>query len=144
MKTWCGSQNRKARLPYVHRWMDNLFSQFALIAVAIFVNGIALRAATLPPGFTETQVGGNLGGTPTAMDFAPDGRLFVCLQEGRVRVIENGTLLTTPFVTVATSANDERGLLGIAFDPNFASNQFIYLYYTVSASPIHNRVSRFT
>ena len=38
----------------------------------------------------------------------------------------------------------ERGLLGIAFDPNFASNRFLYLYYTVSSTPRHNRVSRFT
>ena len=78
------------------------------------------------------------------MDFSPDGRLFVCLQGGQLRVIENGVLLATPFVTVPTSANGERGLLGIAFDPNFASNQFVYVYYTVITAPIHNRVSRFT
>jgi glucose/arabinose dehydrogenase len=78
------------------------------------------------------------------MAFAPDGRLFVCLQGGQLRVIENGVLLATPFVTVTTSAIGERGLLGIAFDPNFASNQFVYVYYTVITSPIHNRVSRFT
>jgi glucose/arabinose dehydrogenase len=78
------------------------------------------------------------------MDFSPDGRLFVCLQGGQLRVIKNGVLLATPFVTVTTSANGERGLLGIAFDPNFASNQFVYVYYTASAAPIHNRVSRFT
>ena len=41
-------------------------------------------------------------------------------------------------------ASGERGLLGIAFDPNFASNNFLYVYYTVSTSPRHNRVSRFT
>ncbi|HEY6122106.1 MAG TPA: PQQ-dependent sugar dehydrogenase, partial [Pyrinomonadaceae bacterium] len=38
----------------------------------------------------------------------------------------------------------ERGLLGIAFDPNFSSNQFIYVYYTATTPAIHNRVSRFT
>ena len=78
------------------------------------------------------------------MEFAPDGRLFVCLQGGQLRVIENGVLLATPFVTVTTTANGERGLLGITFDPNFASNQFVYVYYTVITAPIHNRVSRFT
>src|SRR5262249_23598462 len=40
--------------------------------------------------------------------------------------------------------NGERGLLGVAFDPDFASNQFVYVYYTTSTSPAHNRVSRFT
>ena len=78
------------------------------------------------------------------MSFAPDGRLFVCEQGGRLRVIKNGTLLTQPFLTVSVSSNGERGLLGVAFDPNFASNGYVYVYYTTSSAPIHNRVSRFT
>lgn len=78
------------------------------------------------------------------MEFAPDGRLFVCLQGGDLRVISGGNLLPDPFVTVATSADGERGLLGIAFDPNFATNHFVYVYYTVSTAPVHNRISRFT
>ena len=78
------------------------------------------------------------------MDFAPDGRLFVCLQGGQLRVIKNGTLLATPFLTVTVDSSGERGLLGVAFDPNFATNNFIYIYYTVPGSPAHNRVSRFT
>ena len=65
------------------------------------------------------------------MAFSPDGRLFVCLQGGQLRVISNGTLLAAPFVTVTTTASGERGLLGVTFDPNFASNQFVYVYYTV-------------
>ena len=100
-------------------------------------------AATLPAGFTETQVAGNLA-SPTAMAFAPDGRLFVCQQGGQLRVIKNGALLPTPFLSVTVSSSGERGLLGVAFDPNFATNQFVYVYYTVPSSPRHNRVSRFT
>jgi glucose/arabinose dehydrogenase len=98
----------------------------------------------LPAGFTETQVGTNLGGSPTAMAFAPDGRLFLCLQTGQLRVIKNGALLPTPFVSLTVDSNGERGLLGVTFDPDFATNHFVYLYYTTSAAPIHNRVSRFT
>ena len=104
----------------------------------------AIGAATLPTGFTESQFGMNLNGTPTAMAFAPDGRLFVCLQTGQLRVIKNGTLLATPFVSLSVNSSGERGLLGVAFDPNFASNNFVYLYYTVPTAPIHNRISRFT
>jgi glucose/arabinose dehydrogenase len=78
------------------------------------------------------------------MAFAPDGRLFVCQQGGQVRVIKNGSLLSTPFASLTVDFSGERGLLGIAFDPNFATNKYVYLYYTVSTSPIHNRVSRFT
>ena len=55
----------------------------------------------------------------------------------------------TPFVTVATTANGERGLLGVTFDPNFATNQFVYVYYTVPrrrrptiASAVSPRASR--
>jgi glucose/arabinose dehydrogenase len=78
------------------------------------------------------------------MAFAPDGRLFVCEQGGAVRVIENDVLLSTPFVTISVDSSGERGLLGIAFDPDFATNHFVYVYYTTSTAPIHNRVSRFT
>ena len=78
------------------------------------------------------------------MAFASDGRLFVCQQGGQLRVIKTGSLLSTPFVSVTVDSSGERGLLGIAFDPNFATNHYLYVYYTVATSPIHNRVSRFT
>lgn len=78
------------------------------------------------------------------MAFAPDGRLFVCLQAGQVRVIKNGSLLPAPFLDIIVDSSGERGLLGIAFDPNFATNHYVYVYYTVATPPIHNRVSRFS
>jgi glucose/arabinose dehydrogenase len=118
------------------------------IALGLFLGGFSLSAATLPPGFTEVQYGSNLisgsSGNPTAMAFSPDGRLFVCLQGGQLRVIKNGALLATPFVSLTVDSFNERGLLGVAFDPNFATNQFVYVYYTVPGTPAHNRVSRFT
>ncbi len=100
------------------------------------------NAATLPTNFTETQIAGI--SRPTAMEIAPDGRIFVCEQTGALRVIKNGALLTTPFMTLSVDPDGERGLLGIAFDPNFATNHFLYVYYTVPIEPRHNRVSRFT
>ena len=121
----------------LHRWRG-------LLVLVLVLDALRLEAATLPAGFTETQFGSNFNGTPTAMAFAPDGRLFVCLQTGQLRVIKNGTLLATPFVSLSVDSSGERGLLGIAFDPNFSSNQFVYLYYTVPTAPIHNRISRFT
>jgi len=78
------------------------------------------------------------------MAFAPDGRLFICQQDGRLRIIKQGLLLSTPFLTVGVDSQGERGLLGVAFDPNFSSNAFVYIYYTTQTQPIHNRVSRFT
>src|SRR5262249_32498977 len=73
----------------------------------------------LPPGFSETVVASGLA-SPTAMDFTPDGRLFVNEQSGIVRVIKNGQLLSTAFLDIRNEVDfdNERGLLGIAFDPN--------------------------
>lgn len=102
-----------------------------------------LQATTLPSGFSESVVASGLS-SPSAMAFAPDGRLFVCQQGGSLRVIKNQVLLAPPFLNVTTDASGERGLLGIAFDPNFANNHWVYIYYTVPGSPPHNRVSRFT
>jgi len=116
--------------------------QFLRITALIFVLFCTTYAATLPAGFAETQISGL--SNPTAMEIAPDGRIFVCLQGGGLRVIKNGALLPTPFLTLNVDSNGERGLLGIAFDPNFATNNFLYLYYTVATDPRHNRVSRFT
>lgn len=111
----------------------------------IVVCGVSLWAAVLRPGFTETLVASGLA-NPTTMAFAPDGRLFVLEQAGRVRVIENGTLLPTPFTTLTVDSAGERGLLGIAFDPAFLTSpqKYVYLYYTATTPTVHNRVSRFT
>ena len=73
---------------------------------------LASLAATLPPEFTETEFGSSLSGPPTAMEFAPDGRLFVCLQTGQVRIIKNGSLLATPLLSLSVDSSGERGLLG--------------------------------
>jgi glucose/arabinose dehydrogenase len=119
---------------------------FILPVLFLFMHCGAISASVLPGGFSESQYGGpgaNIP-NPTAMAFAPDGRLFICQQDGKLRVIKSGTLLAAPFVTIGVSFVAERGLLGVAFDPGFPANQFVYLYYTTQTNPIHNRVSRFT
>jgi len=113
-----------------------------LLAV-IILSAVKTNAATLPTNFTETQIASGLT-NPTAMAFAPDGRLFVCQQGGQLRVVKNGALLATPFVSLTVDSAGERGLLGVAFDPNFTTNNFVYVYYTATTPTIHNRVSRFT
>ena len=83
---------------------------------------------------------------PWALAFAPDGRLFVTERPGRVRVIQNDQLLSEPVLTLSdVSMAGEAGLLGFAFDPDFANNGFVYLLYTATRagqSPV-NRVVRF-
>ncbi len=102
-----------------------------------------LTPASLPSGFSESLVAGGLS-RPTAMELAPDGRLFVAEQTGALRVIDQGVLQSQPFVSLPVDSSGERGLLGIAFDPNFASDSFVYVYYTATTPFVHNRVSRFT
>src|SRR5215470_16891395 len=119
-------------------------SALCILTSLLFIASVRVaNGATVPTGFTDTLVANGLN-NPTSMAFAPDGRLFVCEQGGRLRVIKNGALLPAPFVSISVDSNGERGLLGVAFDPDFASNQFVYVYYTTSTSPAHNRVSRFT
>ncbi len=115
----------------------------ALAFVVVLCVERCLVGATLPAGFTEALVASGLS-YPTAMEFAPDGRLFVCQQSGELRVIKNSGLMTPPFVTLPVDSFAERGLLGIAFDPGFLANNFLYVYYTATTPTTHNRVSRFT
>src|SRR5678815_4013174 len=103
---------------------------------------------TVPAGLVDELFVNNLRG-PTAMEFAPDGRLFVSEKVGNIRVVKNGALLATPFASVPVDSVGERGLMGLAFDPAFATNHFIYCYYTAikdlagNTVPTHNRISRF-
>jgi glucose/arabinose dehydrogenase len=99
--------------------------------------------AVVPEGFTETTVAAQLS-SPTALDIAPDGRVFVAQQNGVIRVIEDDVLLPQMFGQVAADGSGERGLQGITFDPHFEHNGFIYLYYTASQPQSHNVVSRVT
>lgn len=118
-----------------------------VLCLFVFLLGMPVarvaNAATVPAGFTDAVVASGLS-NPTAMALAPDGRIFVCQQGGALRVIKNGALLATPFLTVTVDSSGERGLLGIAFDPNFVSNQLVYVYYTATTPTLHNRISRFT
>jgi len=117
----------------------------SVVAVAVsMLTGVGRAdAVTVPAGFSVATVASGLS-DPTAMEVAPDGRIFVAEQAGRLRVIKNGTLLAAPFVTLSVDSNGERGLLGVAFHPNFPASPYVYVYYTVPGSPAHNRVSRFT
>src|SRR5687768_2052633 len=119
----------------------------SVVAVVAFSANSARGAATLPPNFARSQVVGGLA-SPTAMEFAPDGRLFVAEQRGTLRVVKAGGKLATFLdITGRVASAGERGLLGIAFDPGFSKNHYVYLYYTrraTATSSAHNRVIRVT
>ncbi len=115
------------------------------LLLLLTVIATSVSAATFSStGFAETQIASGLD--PTTMAFAPDGRLFLGEKPGRVRVVKNGSLLTTSFLDVSANCDNsnERGLQSVCFDPNFATNQYVYIYYCAKTPTIHNRVSRFT
>jgi glucose/arabinose dehydrogenase len=120
------------------------FTVPVLAALLLLLLGTSGRATaqTMPPGFGLTKVANII--LPTCFAFAPDGRIFVCEQRGRVRIIKNGVLLTAHFMSLTVDFSLERGLVGIAFDPDFATNNYIYFFYTTPGPDFRNRVSRFT
>jgi len=97
----------------------------------------------LPPGFTQSLVAEGLT-NPVTMELAPDGRLFVAEKAGRLRIVKNGELLQTPFLSLAVDTFGDGGLVGLALDPSFAQNRFVYVFYSRALRPVRNRVSRFT
>jgi glucose/arabinose dehydrogenase len=80
-------------------------------------------------------------GLPSPMDLqapAGDARLFVATREGRISIVQNGVLLTTPFLDISArvTTDGEAGLISFAFDPNFASNGFVYVHFIENVAPI--------
>jgi glucose/arabinose dehydrogenase len=127
-----------------------------LSTLFLFNTELASAAVNVPEGFDDLPVT-NVD-RPTALAFTPDGRLLVTTQPGQLRVYSEGTPDTTQALDISDKicSNLERGLLGVAVDPDFEANGFVYLYYTYNkheVCPDHqptspnnpvNRVSRFT
>jgi glucose/arabinose dehydrogenase len=108
-------------------------------AVAIFVAVAATpaaTAATYPLGFNETTVFSGLT-NPTAVRFASDGRVFVAEKSGLIKVFDS---LADPqpdlFADLRTQVHSfwDRGLLGLALDPNFPAQPYVYVLYTYDAA----------
>ena len=124
--------------------LSTLFLGSACLQDTDAVEGIS-TPITLPSQFTDSPVA-NVG-SPTAFAFTPDNRLLITSQKGPIRVVKNGSLLGTPAIDLTSKicSNSERGVLGIAVDPDFASTKHVFVYYTAKkGSPCVNRVSRFT
>ena len=140
------------------------FLKMAMVALVATVTASLLvvvvmarhaEAATLPPGFEDQVVASPH--EPVALASLPDGRMLVAQQAGQLVVFKNGQLLSTPALDISgrICSNIERGLVGVAVDPNFSTNRYVYLFYTHNkhgacptgvptdpANPV-NRVSRF-
>lgn len=111
------------------------FVCLCFIVVSLLYDPNTTLAQSVPEGFQVQEIVSNLL-YPTALTFTPDGRIFVALKNGTVRVIKGGDLLDEPLVVLSDVNNYyERGLLGVAVDPNFEENGYVYLLYTYENSP---------
>jgi glucose/arabinose dehydrogenase len=105
----------------------------------------AARTPTVPPGFQDTIVISGLN-YPTVMQFAPDGRIFVGEKGGVILEYDSPSDPTpTTVADLSTNVYDygDRGLLGLALDPNFLTNPYLYVLYTLDAPigqqpPVYN------
>ena len=110
----------------------------AALVVAVGASHDA-QALALPAGFSTVEQVAGLD-VPTALAYAPDGRLFVAEKAGRVLVVDQGgRLQSAPVIDIRDHVNSywDRGLLGLAVDADFATNHFLYLAYTYESNALN-------
>ena len=113
-----------------------------LLACFLMLLGLVQSQAQLPTSFQRADIVTGLSNA-TTFKFAPDGRIFIVDRYGELLIYNPNTNLTTSAGTLPVFHELEDGFLGLAFDPNFATNSFVYLHFSPSAV-VKNRVSRFT
>ncbi|MFO0835151.1 MAG: PQQ-dependent sugar dehydrogenase [Phycisphaerales bacterium] len=119
--------------------------------LAVVGLAIAAGAAHAQAPLTTTRVVSGLV-RPIGVFHAPGdySRIFIIEKQGRIRILKNGVLLTTPFldidsiVTGGTSVSSEQGLLGLAFHPDYATNGKFYVNYTAVAGSGDTVVAEYT
>ncbi len=121
----------------------------ALRGIALFVWLLATLPAAaepLPPDVSVDVYATTGSGYPTAMAWAPDGRLVVSTKEGRLYSVPpgGGSAFLWLDLTEVVFTVGEQGLIGVAFDPLYPTEPYLYLYHTIQiADVISNRVVRY-
>src|SRR5262245_54704556 len=133
----------------IARWGRVTSTRVVSLGIAAVLMAVAPRAEaiTLPPNFQEVVVvpsAANGLSWPVGLAFLPDGRILIIQQSGQIRLVVNGTLVVNALLTMPeVTFNNERGLVGIAVDPDFPTRPFIYIFYSVSSSST-SHVARYT
>lgn len=114
---------------------------FSVVAIGITLVIILLsvpflaRAQIVEPGFESAVVVNGLS-LATTLAFTPDGRILIAEKSGTIRIVKNGVLQPQSMVSLSdVNTFGDRGLIGLAVDPNFAQNGYIYVSYTYENSP---------
>ncbi|SDE45633.1 PQQ-dependent sugar dehydrogenase [Glycomyces harbinensis] len=113
----------------------------ALVLAPLLLVAPGAAEAEPPAEFERLLVVGGLE-EPTSFRFTPAGDVLVAEKNGAIRLVEDGALHGHPLIELGTAGSDERGLLGLEIDPDFASNGYVYAGYT--AADNLDRLSRFT
>jgi glucose/arabinose dehydrogenase/PKD repeat protein len=105
---------------------------FGLLLLAGILLGKTHSVAASPPAnFQNTPIVTSGLDGPSGFEVAPDGRIFILERTGKVKIFKNGQLLSAPFADLPSVASGDRGMIGIAFDPDYGvSNNYVYFYYT--------------
>lgn len=114
------------------RWRALAAILAVLAGVVVAVPATPASAATLPSGFVEETVVSGLS-QPVAMEWLPDGRFLVAEKAGVVKLIDPATssvVATVLDIRPEVNTYNDRGLLGLAADPDFSSNGYVYVLYT--------------
>jgi glucose/arabinose dehydrogenase len=118
------------------------------IAALLLALGCGSRSDPAPPLNTELelqlqQVATGLSGPVYVTSPPGDARLFIVEQPGRIRIVQNGQLVATPFLDIISrvGSGGERGMLSVAFHPQYSTNGFFYVYFTATNGDI--RIERF-
>ncbi len=117
------------------------FITVALLGLLFLVPNKPANAAP-PTNFQKTLIIGSGLAGPSGFEIAPDGRIFILQRTGEVKIYKNGALLPQNFTVLPSAASGDRGLIGIAFDPNYLTNHWVYFYYT-SQADLKNYLVRF-
>jgi glucose/arabinose dehydrogenase len=143
-----GEVRNRMRLLRVHHALLIVLTAGALLTCVDEpdeVEETSTTAASTPQvsGFSETVVASGLSQI-TSLAWATDGSntLFVAEKGGRLRVVKGGVLQSVTVASVAVYTNSECGLIGLAVDPQYATNKFVYVFATVSSTT--QRILRFT
>ncbi|MFB3081370.1 MAG: sorbosone dehydrogenase family protein, partial [Nitrosomonadaceae bacterium] len=115
----------------------------SIVFLVLSFHGLGISQA-VPQDFSLLTINSGLDGDATGFALLPDNRIFVVHQfRGQVKLIVNGVLNSEELLTVPDlQTSSEKGLLGIAVDPDFPNQPYIYLFHSHNSST--NRVSRFT
>ncbi len=121
---------------------NDIIIKILAAALGVLLMIVPVKAHAAPPtDFQTTQIIGSGISGPTGFEFAPDGRVFILERTGAIKIYKNGQLLPSVFATLPSVSTGDRGLIGVAFDPNYATNHFVYFYYT--NTDLFNYIVRF-